>query len=119
MNKMITHEGIQNWSSKDAIIHTFFYTKNVRLLDVTIRCKAVSGESTIQVKLDDFKETVECKDGNFHEQKVGQYNITQSGYHFVKLMGVQKSGLYYAEVTEIILENQATDGQLHFRQLLW
>ena len=69
---------------------------------------------TIQVKLDDFKKTVvECKDGNFHEQKVGQYNITQSGYHFVELMGVQKSGPYYAEVTEIILENQATEGQLH------
>ena len=106
---MITHEGIQNWSSKDAIIRTFFYTDRVGLLDVTIRCKAVSAESTIQVKLDDFKETVvECKDGNFHEQKVGQYNITQSGYHFVELLGVQKSGLYYAEVTEIILDNQAT-----------
>ena len=69
---MITHEGITNLSSKDAIIRTLYYTDRVRLPDVTIQCKAVSGQSTIQVKLDDFKETVvECKDGNFHEQKVG------------------------------------------------
>ena len=69
----------------------------------------VSGESG-QVR----ETVVECKDGNFHQQKVGQYNITQSGYHFVELMGVRKSGPYYAEVTEIILDNQATEGQLHF-----
>ena len=113
--KMITNEGIKNWSDKDAIIRTFFYADKVGLLDVVIRCKAVSGESKIQIKLDDFKEmVVECKDRNFHELKVGQYNITQSGYHFVELMGVQKSGLYYAEVTEVILDNQVAEGQLHF-----
>lgn len=64
----------------------------------------MSGESRIQIKLDDFKEAVvECKEGNRAIQ-----------HHFVELMGVQKSGLYYAEVTEIILDNQVTEGQLHF-----
>ena len=72
-NKMITHEGIKNWSSKDAIIRAFFYTDRVGLLDFTIWCRVVSGESG-QVR----ETVVECKDGNFHEQKVGQYNITQS-----------------------------------------
>ena len=51
-----------------------FYTDRVGLLDVTIWCKAMSAESTIQiqVKLDDFKETVvECKDGTSTSRKLG------------------------------------------------
>ena len=92
-----------------------FYTDRVGLLNVTIWCKAMSGESTIQIKLDDFKETVvECKDGNFHEQKVGQHNITQSGYHFVELRGCRKVVLAMQKSQKSYSRIKATDGQLHF-----
>ena len=110
---VVTKQGIENWESTNTKIRTYFKLENTGELKISLVAKN-SNNSSVKVTLNGKSEEVSISSDAFSSTHVGTFKIDKPGYHFIELQGVRKNGDHFGEVSEIVIEGEATKGNMYY-----
>lgn len=113
-HSVISEDGIRNWKSASSVIRTYFKTVTSGKINVGLNLKVTEGSSKLRISLNGKSKVIKVSNTENQTVEVGSFEITEPGYHFVTLEGLEKTGEYFAEVDEILLGGVATDGDVTF-----
>jgi len=100
--RMITRDGIRNWSDPDDRIQTYFRVDQAGDVWLRLYLRPVVGSSKITVAMGEKKKEVKLDPGMEYVD-VGAFRFSTSGYHHIELQGLDRSGEVFAEVNGIEL----------------
>jgi uncharacterized protein DUF3472/uncharacterized protein DUF5077 len=106
---IITAEGVSNWTNGKHIIRTFFYVGRTGKISLGLKAKVESGTSKIKVLFGNESKEIELKESQFGDIYIGDFQIDHVGYHYVDLVGLEKNGTGYADLSHILLGNIKDD----------
>ncbi|SDD20390.1 protein of unknown function [Mucilaginibacter pineti] len=108
----ITDEGLTNWADQKSVASIYFRVSVVQDIQVSLRLKVASGESTISVS--NGKNTINKKINNttFDTVAIGKIHLTKAGYVKIDLKGISKTGAVYADVADLIIKTDKPDNDL-------
>ncbi|MCM4173350.1 DUF5077 domain-containing protein [Arenibacter sp. TNZ] len=112
--ELISDKGIRNWNDGKTIIRTYFKTDKTGPLNVGLMLKVSNGISKLKVSLNGIVKEIEVSQQENKIVEVGVFKITQPGYHYVELQGLEKTGSTFAEVQEVLMGGQAANGNLTY-----
>lgn len=112
-NEMIGEEGIQNWTSENLRIRTYFKTEKEGMLDVGLLAKA-DFSSEIKISLAGNSKIIEVKNPTLDTIPVHRFKIEEPGYHFIEIEGVKKVGANFPQIESILIGGEATTGKVWF-----
>lgn len=104
-SEIVTSEGIRNWSNARNTIRTFFYASKTGNISLGLKAKVSSGVSKIKVLYGNEQKEIAVQETEHKDIYIGEYKIDKVGYHFVDIVGVEKSGATYADVNHLLLGN--------------
>ena len=73
-----------------------------------------SNNSSVKATLNGKSEEVRISTVDFSSTHVDTFKIDKPGYHFIELQGVRKNGDHFGEVSEIVIEGEATKGNIYY-----
>lgn len=112
----ISSRGLINWNDKTTFCRAFFLPQQTGKLNVAVKLKSPSGGSKLQFQLDNTGKNYEInieKDTATIVLNVGAFSITDTGYHYIQISGISKSGEYFPDIESLILSGPATRGIRH------
>lgn len=111
---IILESGIKNWTDSNSIIRTYFKTEEIGDLNLGLHLKVASGVSVIQVGFEGRVKQIEVSNTELDTVDLGVFRVGRKGYHFVEIQGLERTGPYYAEVSDILLGGPASQGKLTY-----
>jgi hypothetical protein len=102
-SKIITGKGIENWADTMTVIRTWFRIDQKSRLNINLIAKVKSGISLIQSEFDGVRKNIRIENVTFDTIPIGSFNVTDTGYKFLELKGISRSGQFFAEIPGIIL----------------
>ena len=114
-NKIITKEGIKNWSNSNSKIRTYFRVEKIGDIHIGLHAKLTSGNSVIKLTFNGISKDVDIsKTSSLKKIFAGTFKIDQAGYYYVEIQGISKTGNEFAEISEILIGGEATKGDLYY-----
>jgi hypothetical protein len=113
-SRIIGRTGVENWHQADCNLRTYFRVGQTGAIDIAIRAKVQSGSSKLKFTFVHETREVTLDNTEFAAIRVGTFNITHAGYHYLDMQGISKSSPSFADVTDIIISGPATSGKLYF-----
>lgn len=110
----VTSSGLADWTSSNAIFSAYFRTNTSGALQVSLRLKVPSGSSKIKVTIAGQSQTLTATGSGYHTVAAGNFTLTDTGYIKVDLQGVSKTGGYFADVSDMVINGAATTGKVVF-----
>ncbi|MCC7523869.1 MAG: DUF5077 domain-containing protein [Chitinophagaceae bacterium] len=110
----ITKDGLKQWADKNSIVSIYFKLPVAGELHIGLRGKAVSGTSTIKIAVNGSEISTHLSAGEFKTYFAGTVAVKNAGYIKVDLQGIQKSGSYFAEISDVLIGGSSTKGDLIF-----
>lgn len=111
---MISDKGIINWNNPASKIRTYFRVEKMGKLNIGLKAKVTEGKSLIKLTFNRVSKEVEISNTTLEEISIGTFNVSQSGYQYVELEGISKSGTEFAEITDILIGGEAAKGDLYY-----
>lgn len=111
---IIRSSGITNWTDTSTRIRTYFKTERTGEIDIALRIRTISGTSTIKCKFSTEEEIKNLSNNEFDTLQVGKFVITTTGYQWIELQGISRTGDSFAEITDIIIEGEAAEGKVYY-----
>ncbi|ETN94889.1 DUF3472 domain-containing protein [Zhouia amylolytica] len=106
---LISDTGIHNWTDLNTVIRTFFRVESAGELKVGLKMKVAEGTSKIKVTVGGESQTITVNSSpNYKDVAVGTFNLSDAGYQYVEIQGVEKSATYIADVEEVLIDGAAT-----------
>ncbi|TAJ15784.1 DUF3472 domain-containing protein [Marinilabiliaceae bacterium JC017] len=112
--QLISENGLTNWTNSTSTIRTFFHIEKTGDINIAIRTKVSSGQSKIKITLGSSSKEVTINNSTFKIIPIGRFKITQPGYHYVDLQGLEKSATNFAEVSDILIGGKASTGDVNY-----
>ena len=110
---VITYLGLGNWISQDTKCSIFFRVNQPEIMNVSLRLKVPQGVSKIHISMGDYQcYEVEVKGIDYYIKPIGKFYANSAGYVKIQLCGIQKTGIYFADVSDLILTN--THGKIQY-----
>jgi len=114
-NKIITKEGIKNWSNSNSKIRTYFRVEKIGDIHIGLHAKLTSGNSVIKLTFNGISKDIDIsKTSSLKKIFAGTFKIDQAGYYYVEIQGISKTGNEFAEISEILIGGEATKGDLYY-----
>lgn len=113
-SRVISRRGIENWTSEATTIRTFFGVRYTGKINIAIRAKVSSGTSKVRCTLNDTPLTVTLSNTEYETVPVGVFTVTDPGYQSLDLQGIAKDAKTYAEITDILISGEATEGTPYY-----
>ncbi|RTE52366.1 DUF5077 domain-containing protein [Arenibacter aquaticus] len=113
-HSVISEDGIRNWKNGSSVIRTYFKTATSGKIHVALNLKVLEGSSKLKVSLNGKSKVIKVSNTENQTVEVGSFEIAQPGYHYIALQGLEKTGVSFAEIDEILLGGTATDGDITF-----
>lgn len=106
-DEIITSTGLANWNNSNTITSTYFRVNRTGKLTVHLKAKVApaGNSSTIKVTVNGTAFNVNLSGADSKTYAVGSVNIQQIGYVKIDLQGVSKTGVYFGDVSDIILSD--------------
>lgn len=118
-NDIVGSGGITNWTDNNDKIRTYFYAHSTGTLYFGIKGK-FSGSTTLKVSLNGETVTQTFPSSNsFKKYSVGSVEITQTGYYYLELEGVSKSGSSFGDISDIILGTNSWASYISYVDSEW
>ena len=111
---IISERGISNWSKSTTKIRTYFKLGKIGTINIALKAKAVAGKSSIKLTFNGVTKVVDISKADYTTIFVGTFLVDQPGYVYVEMQGLNKTGEYYADVSEILIGGEATEGDLYY-----
>ena len=112
--KIIKEGGIKNWNNSENIIRTYFKVVQTGRLNVGIFARMVSGSAVIKLKFEDKTLEIKVSNGKMDTISIGNFEIKETGYHFIEIQGLEKTGEYFPEIESFLLGGEAVVGKIWF-----
>jgi len=110
--EVITYNHLGNWMNPDAVVSTYFRVSKSGKLNVGIKASVPDEKtSTIKVTINDTEKKVYLKGSTLKEYDAGVFEISKPGYVKVDIQGLERTGIFFADVTEITFSGEATGGE--------
>ncbi|GAA5221703.1 DUF3472 domain-containing protein [Membranihabitans marinus] len=100
---LISDQGIGQWLDKETVIRNYFKINKTGKIDLGIRARNQSGESTILVRMGDVEKKLKTENVDFKDLYVGEFEIVEVGYIYVEIQGDDKSGTEFGEIEAFLL----------------
>lgn len=112
----ITASGLTNWSSKDAVVSTYFKVATTGQLLLALNATVPVGTSTVKITVNGRTFTVTDMTGNANKRyRIGVVNITSPGYIKIDMQGISNSAnASFANVSDLIVFGEATYAGVYF-----
>jgi hypothetical protein len=111
-DRVITAKAIENWTSKENTIRTFFHLEQTGTLEIALRARVLSGVSELTCTFCDQTRTVTLDNTDYTTIKLGVFTVAQPGYQYLDLQGIRKSARTFAEVTDLLIGGEAAKGNV-------
>lgn len=111
-NKVINDKGISSWNDLNDIIRIYFRVEITGELHLGLSAKSRGGNSTIQVNFGNQSKEITIGNTDFEEIDIGIFNISDKGYHFVELRGINKSSTFIADVNDLLIGGPVAQGNI-------
>lgn len=103
-NGLVTNQGITKWSAYDSVFSTYFASDSDFNAEIYVRVKSNQGRSKIKVIVNDLEEsTIEVNSTSYVTISVGSFQINADNYNKIDLIGIERSGNEFAEVSDIMI----------------
>lgn len=112
--KVITRNGIANWSENTTIIRTYFRTEGTGIIEIAFRGKVSSGQSSVTMTLGGKSMTINISNTGFDTVKAGTFTIDKAGYQSIELKGIAKTAGTFAEISDFLISGPATKERVYF-----
>jgi len=107
----ISNTKLENWTTSSSVISTYFRVGKKGKLDVGLKASVPQGTSTIKMTVNGKDKAITLTGSDFKEYIVGEFDITTPGYVKVDIQGVEKTGNYFADVSDIIFRGEAATSE--------
>ncbi|WP_127124869.1 DUF3472 domain-containing protein [Pseudoflavitalea rhizosphaerae] len=112
---LITANGLTDWTSAGTITSTYFRIGKSGQLKVAVKAKVPAGTSSVKVTVNGTPFTLNNLTGStFRTYQAGTINVSAAGYVKVDLQGINRTGDYFAEVSDIVISGSATTANVLF-----
>jgi hypothetical protein len=106
----ITEKGLENWNSSDQICRLYFKVNKAGKLKLSIFSDAVS--SKIKISISGKSKVLELK--GEPETMAGEWDIMKAGYVEVQLIGIEKEGNTFGEISAIGISGSCVTSETAF-----
>ena len=113
-SRMISRNGLVNWSDAETMVSTFFRTSGTGAIDIAIVARVVSGKSTIEVAFACEQRRVKLTNTEFDTIYIGRFDLGSPGYQTLGMRGLSKTDSVYAEVREILIGGEAIGDKAYY-----
>lgn len=100
---IISSDGIRNWENPEYTIRTFFYVGKTGEISLGIKAKVKTGVTKLKVSFLNETREIVLNEGAFDNIYIGDFQVKNTGYHYVDITGVEKVGSEFADVNDILL----------------
>ncbi|UMB52399.1 DUF5077 domain-containing protein [Lutibacter sp. A64] len=116
---VIGKRGIKNWTNATDKIRTYFYAKDIGVINVGLNAK-FTGASKLKVTLGGASKEIDLEASeSVSKYAIGTFNIAEPGYHYLELEGISKSGDTFGEISEILLGDASWESKISFATKDW
>jgi hypothetical protein len=111
----ISEKGLVGWTNKDAFISCYVKISKTGLLNISIKARTPSSQkSSITVTVNNSSFTANLSEATWKTTSIGSISVDKPGYIKIDLQGISRTGSYFAEVSDIILNGESTMGENYF-----
>jgi len=110
-NEVITDLGLGNWTSSSTIISTYFRVSKPGRLSIGLRAKVPQGRSVVKVSIGNTHKNLSLTGNKIADHTAGTFHISSPGYVKIDIQGVEKTGGYFADVTDIVFSGPVASGE--------
>ncbi|WP_373280232.1 DUF5077 domain-containing protein [Marinifilum fragile] len=107
-SEMITENGVSNWNNKESVIRTWFWVERAGEIQLGVRAKNASGESKVMFSFNNENKEIKLSNSDFSKLAIGSFTVAKSGYYYVDVKGVEKSGTTFGTFTDILIGGEVT-----------
>ncbi len=100
----ISDKGLSSWSEKSTIASVYFKTEKAGELRLSLRLKALDGKSQIKVSVEGKAYEKKLSNEQYEILEIATVKIKKPGYVKIDLQGISKTGSYYGEISDVIVE---------------
>lgn len=111
--KTITRNGIEHWGNASTYFKTYIRLSKTGSLHLKLKAKA-EGNSRLGVSIGGKQKECRISSADYHLYDAGAWNITDTGYIAVTLSGLQKSGKYFADISDYEISGTVAEGETAF-----
>lgn len=106
----ITNDGVSQWKDRNTIISSWFRINQKGKINLSIRAKAFSPDTKIQVSTGGKIYTVNLSSKDWTIVPVIDHlEIDQTGYFRVDIQGISKSGEFFADLSDLVIDGTALE----------
>jgi len=110
--EIITDTQLGNWINPNTIVSTYFRVSKSGKLNIGIRASVPNEKtSVIKISVNSTEKEITLKGTKFKEYDAGEFQISTPGYVKVDIQGIEKTGGYFADVTDITFSGEAATGE--------
>jgi len=113
-DQIIKQNGLSGWSDSSDKLRTYFRVETIGTIDMAIRAKVISSESSIKATFGDEIRELKLSNTDFDTIQIGTFSINKPGYYFLELQGIDKTTSEFAQVTEVLIGGEVTNGSVYF-----
>ena len=111
---MITDTGISNWKNKASKIRTYFRVEDKGEIYIGLKGNVSEGKSLIKLTFNGVSKEVEISNTVIDTIPIGIFKVLKPGYQILELEGINKTGAEFAEITDVLIGGEATNGNLYY-----
>ncbi len=101
----LDERGFINWTNSQAFAKVYFYLKENKLINVSLKVKAANS-SRIKIKLDSTSKSYNINikpSANYVTIPVGKFTMNDVRYHFIQINGISKEGARFPDIQSMII----------------
>ena len=106
----ITEKGLENWTNSDQVCKVYFKVNKAGKLKLSIFSEAV--HSKIKISISGKSKVLELK--GEPETMAGEWDIVMAGYVEVQLVGIEKQGNTFGEISAIGISGSCVNSETAF-----
>lgn len=113
-NVDIGENGLVSWDDKKATISCWFKISRSGRLWLSVRAKISEGSSVIKLEANGKTFDLNIKNTNWETLQAGSFDVQENQYIRIDLKGVSKTGPFFGEISDLIIEGDAAQEPLIF-----
>jgi len=109
---LLNESGLSRWQNDQSVIRTYFHLEKAGEISVSVTAKVETGSSKIQYSIGKVEGEMRLKNNEFTQFELGRFTLAEAGYHFLELAGLEKTGLTFAEISQLELTALSDVGKI-------
>lgn len=110
----IDRNGLYRWTSPGVVVSMYFKVPQKGELDLALEARNMNPSSRVSVSVGGEKFEVDINNKILSTIPIGKVNLSKAGYVKVDFQGLEKNGAEYGELINLIVDGEATKGQMAY-----